>query len=128
MKTTSTTTNADVLPLMYQKRISTCIAKPVGNGFYSVSHSGKTSRIAANSAIDAMLHAMREDAFTPLNANSLVHLNMANINLISSDEDDKGDSPEDLEECICSYCDGTGEGQYDGTRCHACHGSGVVGE
>lgn len=26
---------------------------------------------------------------------------------------------------ICTACNGSGEGQYDGTRCLACHGSGV---
>ena len=27
---------------------------------------------------------------------------------------------------ICTTCDGTGEGQYDGTRCHACKGKGFI--
>lgn len=26
---------------------------------------------------------------------------------------------------ICSYCNGSGEGMYDGTRCSACGGSGA---
>lgn len=26
---------------------------------------------------------------------------------------------------ICSVCNGSGEGQYDGTRCPHCRGSGV---
>lgn len=31
------------------------------------------------------------------------------------------------EECsICSDCNGSGEGQYDGTRCHYCNGRGTV--
>jgi len=29
------------------------------------------------------------------------------------------------EEGICPRCNGSGEGQYDGTRCYACKGSGV---
>lgn len=29
---------------------------------------------------------------------------------------------------ICSYCNGSGEGQYDGTRCSSCGGSGVERE
>jgi hypothetical protein len=34
---------------------------------------------------------------------------------------------EDLldEEPLCSACNGTGEGQYDGSRCYSCKGSGV---
>jgi len=28
---------------------------------------------------------------------------------------------------ICSNCDGSGEGQYDGTICFRCHGSGEIG-
>jgi len=28
-------------------------------------------------------------------------------------------------ETICSYCNGSGEGCADGTRCNACHGTGV---
>jgi hypothetical protein len=27
---------------------------------------------------------------------------------------------------ICSQCNGSGEGQYDGTKCHRCHGKGEV--
>lgn len=34
-------------------------------------------------------------------------------------------SNEDEEE-ICGYCNGSGEGMYDGTHCHACHGRGTV--
>jgi DnaJ-class molecular chaperone len=26
---------------------------------------------------------------------------------------------------ICSACNGSGEGQHDGTRCYKCHGRGV---
>jgi len=26
---------------------------------------------------------------------------------------------------ICPQCNGSGEGMYDGSTCHACHGSGV---
>ena len=49
------------------------------------------------------------------------------------DEYDSGldavDLPDDYEEPdeepICVSCDGSGEGQYDGTRCSSCRGSGV---
>ncbi len=33
-----------------------------------------------------------------------------------------------LIETICSQCNGSGEGQYDGSTCYTCHGSGVVYE
>jgi DnaJ-class molecular chaperone len=26
---------------------------------------------------------------------------------------------------LCSSCDGSGEGIYDGSRCHACNGTGI---
>ena len=26
---------------------------------------------------------------------------------------------------LCGVCSGSGEGQYDGSRCYACHGTGV---
>ncbi len=29
------------------------------------------------------------------------------------------------EDGICVYCSGSGEGQYDGTTCRSCKGSGV---
>lgn len=29
---------------------------------------------------------------------------------------------------LCGYCDGSGEGMYDGSACSACHGSGIEGE
>ena len=36
---------------------------------------------------------------------------------------------EDAEEGYCSSCNGTGEGQFDGSRCFSCNGSGEeVGE
>jgi hypothetical protein len=48
------------------------------------------------------------------------------------DEYDSGldavDLPEDdseAEELLCISCNGSGEGQYDGTRCSACKGSGI---
>lgn len=31
---------------------------------------------------------------------------------------------EDEDEEMCSHCSGTGEGQYDGSRCNVCNGSG----
>lgn len=32
------------------------------------------------------------------------------------------------DESICTACNGSGEGQYDGTTCSTCDGSGVVYE
>ena len=32
---------------------------------------------------------------------------------------------ETVEPGLCGACNGSGEGQYDGTRCSYCHGSGV---
>ena len=32
---------------------------------------------------------------------------------------------EEGEEGICAYCNGSGEGMYDGTTCRSCKGSGV---
>jgi len=32
---------------------------------------------------------------------------------------------EDIEDEICSWCSGSGEGMYDGATCNKCHGSGV---
>jgi len=29
-------------------------------------------------------------------------------------------------EAVCGYCDGSGEGRYDGTRCSTCKGKGVL--
>lgn len=40
-------------------------------------------------------------------------------------EDDADDADEGDEDLICISCSGSGEGMYDGTRCHACKGSGV---
>ena len=31
-----------------------------------------------------------------------------------------------LEDDICGQCNGSGEGQYDGTRCYRCKGRGTV--
>lgn len=31
----------------------------------------------------------------------------------------------DQEERLCGACSGSGEGMYDGSRCHACSGRGV---
>ena len=38
---------------------------------------------------------------------------------IETDEDFSDD------DIICNQCAGSGEGQFDGSICHACHGSGV---
>ena len=37
----------------------------------------------------------------------------------------QNDEPEPDEAAICIACNGSGEGQYDGTRCRSCGGSGV---
>ena len=31
-----------------------------------------------------------------------------------------------MEKEYCTYCDGTGEGFVDGTRCHVCKGTGIA--
>ena len=36
------------------------------------------------------------------------------------------EDPEDDEPEICQYCNGSGEGMYDGTRCSHCHGNGTI--
>ncbi len=33
---------------------------------------------------------------------------------------------EDDGDILCRYCDGTGEGQTDGSRCYACRGKGIA--
>ena len=40
--------------------------------------------------------------------------------------DCKKDEPDDSEPEICIYCNGSGEGQYDGTRCGYCGGKGTI--
>ena len=45
-------------------------------------------------------------------------------------EREEPDEPEeredgDEEEYICGWCNGSGEGLYDGSSCHHCKGSGV---
>jgi DnaJ-class molecular chaperone len=53
--------------------------------------------------------------------NSLVkQLDEEDIEEILEDEDDS--------ENICAACNGSGEGQYDGTRCSHCKGKGVIWE
>lgn len=32
---------------------------------------------------------------------------------------------EEIEDLICPHCNGSGEGQFDGTHCISCKGSGV---
>lgn len=34
------------------------------------------------------------------------------------------DQPDDYEPGICPHCNGSGEGQYDGTTCRFCKGTG----
>ena len=36
--------------------------------------------------------------------------------------------PEEDEDVTCMTCNGSGEGSYDGSTCHACKGSGVFTE
>src|SRR5271157_1388221 len=42
------------------------------------------------------------------------------------EEDDEVPEDEDEGEQLCSSCNGTGEGQYDGSRCYSCKGWGVI--
>lgn len=42
-----------------------------------------------------------------------------------SDEDYEERSDEDDEEEVCSWCGGCGEGDYDGSTCRHCRGTGV---
>lgn len=43
-------------------------------------------------------------------------------------EDEDVCEPEDDEPSYCPCCNGSGEGQYDGSRCSACGGKGVERE
>ena len=40
--------------------------------------------------------------------------------------DCKKDEPDDDEPELCTYCNGSGEGMYDGTRCGHCGGRGTM--
>lgn len=40
------------------------------------------------------------------------------------DADDADTNESNTEAGYCVHCDGSGEGQYDGTRCHWCKGKG----
>lgn len=40
--------------------------------------------------------------------------------------DEPEDPPEDYAECICSGCNGSGEGMYEGTVCRTCKGKGEI--
>jgi len=42
------------------------------------------------------------------------------------EHDDHEDFDEDDEEHMCDWCNGTGEGQYDGSSCRKCHGTGMM--
>ena len=41
-----------------------------------------------------------------------------------ADEPEQEDDDDDDDEHICSGCNGSGEGMYDGSRCYKCHGTG----
>jgi hypothetical protein len=43
---------------------------------------------------------------------------------ITMEPDDTDVEPEDDEDDICSACNGSGEGMYDGSTCYKCHGYG----
>jgi DnaJ-class molecular chaperone len=45
--------------------------------------------------------------------------------LVDPDEDLIEEGFDEDEDQICSGCSGCGEGQYEGTSCYKCHGSGV---
>ena len=47
------------------------------------------------------------------------HLNGTKLYAEVADDDDDGP-------CLCSHCNGSGEGRYDGSTCQACRGSGEV--
>ena len=42
-----------------------------------------------------------------------------------NDEELEAEADDGGFDIICPQCAGSGEGMYDGSRCHACHGSGV---
>lgn len=42
------------------------------------------------------------------------------------DEYDYEQSEDEEEEAMCNFCNGTGEGQYDGSSCSKCHGTGMM--
>lgn len=50
---------------------------------------------------------------------------------IATDDDDTPEHDESEfqpgDEPLCGSCNGSGEGQYDGTTCHACGGTGIDG-
>ena len=46
-------------------------------------------------------------------------LNLEFDELITDDE-----AREEYEQVLCAACNGSGEGQYDGTRCSFCKGTG----
>lgn len=44
------------------------------------------------------------------------------------DEEPEENTEEDEYETLCSACNGSGEGRYDGTRCIRCKGKGVASQ
>ena len=50
-----------------------------------------------------------------------IEINDEELEVEEYDEFDGDDDEHD----ICPQCNGSGEGMYDGSICHACHGSGV---
>jgi len=47
------------------------------------------------------------------------------IDMDNYDCDDDSDIDNPNPDDMCPACDGSGEGQYDGTRCQKCNGKGV---
>ena len=41
-------------------------------------------------------------------------------------EEDEYQRSEDDEDQLCDWCNGTGEGQWDGASCSKCHGTGMM--
>lgn len=39
-----------------------------------------------------------------------------------------GECEDGIYDGLCSVCNGSGEGQYDGSTCHSCHGKGTQKE
>ena len=50
---------------------------------------------------------------------------MKNLKDMTEDDFNKALEIEDDEEQECSWCNGCGEGDYDGAACRKCHGTGI---